>query len=257
MKKTLLAAVLLVGLGAASQAHAAPYDWFFNLNDDLGSPYTFTVDGQGPNPMVLMYRPGGHLPYLAPMNGGLQLDTGTNELVVKDIPQSGITGLSTTFSGITTALAGKANATHGHSTSDIAGLGTFVSNWMASSSALTFATSTRSLNTAFQVSATKAAMVTYTVDIGATLSLTSGETGTVTLQYADDSGFTTNVKTVQSSANGNTGTLAIGLGLTQTSTASLTGIIPAGKYVKLVTANTAGTPTFTYRNQQEVILPMT
>lgn len=119
---------------------------------------------------------------------------------------------------------------------------------------MSFATPTRSLNSAFQVSSTRAAMVSYTVDIASTLSLTSGQTGTVTLQYADDSGFTTNVKTVQSSANGNTGSLTIGLGLTQTATASLTGIIPAGKYVRLVTANTTGTPTFTMRTAQEVLL---
>lgn len=120
--------------------------------------------------------------------------------------------------------------------------------------ALSFANPTRSLNSAFQVSTTRAAAVSYTVDVATTLSLTGGATGTITLQYADDSGFTTNVKTVQSSVNGNTGALTIGLTLTQTSTAALTGIIPAGKYVKIVTANTAGTPTFTYRAAQEVLL---
>lgn len=118
----------------------------------------------------------------------------------------------------------------------------------------TFNIPTRSLNTAFQISSTRDAFVSYTVDISCTMSLTSGQTGTVTLQYADDSGFTTNVKTVQSAANGNTGTLTIGLALTQTGTAGLSGLIPAGKYVKLVTTNTTGTPTFTYRSAQEVLL---
>lgn len=117
-----------------------------------------------------------------------------------------------------------------------------------------FANPTRSLNSAFQISTTQDALVSYTIDISCTMSLTSGQTGTVTLQYADDSGFTTNVKTVQSSTNGNTGTLTIGLALTQISTVSLTGMIPTGKYVKLVTANTTGTPTFTYRNAQEVLV---
>lgn len=117
----------------------------------------------------------------------------------------------------------------------------------------TFNNPTRSLNTAFQISTTQDAQVSYAVDIAATLSLTTGQTGTVTLQYADDSGFTTNVVTVQSSVNGNTGTLAIGLGLTQTATASLSGTIPTGKYVRLLTANTTGTPTFTFRTAQEVL----
>lgn len=127
---------------------------------------------------------------------------------------------------------------------------TFPDSWIPKS----FANPTRSLNSAFQVSTTRDAMVTYTVDIASTLSLTTGQSGTVTLQYADDSGMSTNLKTVQSSVNGNSGTLAIGLGLTQTSTASLNGMVPAGKYVKLVTANTVGTPTFTMRAAQEVLL---
>lgn len=117
-----------------------------------------------------------------------------------------------------------------------------------------FATPTRTLNSAFQISTVRDTAVTYTVDVATTLSLTTGQTGTVTLKYADDSGFTTNVKTVQSAVNGNGGTLAIGLGLTQTSTAALGGIIPTGKYAKLITANTVGTPTFTFRAAQEVLL---
>lgn len=117
-----------------------------------------------------------------------------------------------------------------------------------------FANPSRSLNSAFQVSTDRNAVVNYTVDIAATLSLTTGQTGTVTLKYADDSGMTTNVVTVQSAVNGNGGTLAIGLGLTQTASASLGGMIPAGKYVKLVTANTVGTPTFTFRAAQEVLI---
>lgn len=120
--------------------------------------------------------------------------------------------------------------------------------------ARSFANPTRTLNSAFQISSTRDAMVSYTVDIGATISLTSGQAGTVTLQYADDSGQTTNVKTVQSSVNGNTGTLTLGLNLTQTVTAILAGIIPAGKYVKLVTANTTGSPSFSWRAGQEVLL---
>lgn len=122
-------------------------------------------------------------------------------------------------------------------------------------SAMTFTNPARSLNTSFQISTTSAAFVSYTVDVATSLSLSGGTTGTVTLQYADDSGFTTNVKTVQSSVNGQTGTLTIGLGLNQTSTAAVTGMVPVGKYVKIVTANTTGTPTFTYRAAQEVLLP--
>lgn len=119
--------------------------------------------------------------------------------------------------------------------------------------ARSFSYPTRSLNTAFQPSTSRDCFVSYSVDIACTLSLTTGQSGSVILEYADDSGITTNVKTVQSTANANTGTLAIGLALTQTATASLTGIIPTGKYVRLRTVNTTGTPTFTYRGSQEVL----
>ncbi len=117
-----------------------------------------------------------------------------------------------------------------------------------------FANPTRSLNTAFQISSTRDAMVSYGVDIAATLTLTGGATGTLFLEYADNSGFTTNVVTVNNTANGNTGTLTVGLSLTQTATATVCGVIPASKYVRLRTANTTGTPTFTWRSGQEVLL---
>lgn len=118
----------------------------------------------------------------------------------------------------------------------------------------TYSNPSRTLNSAFQISTTQDAQVTYAVDIAATLSLTTGQTGTVVLEYADDSGFTTNVVTVQTSKNGNTGTLTLGLGLGQTVTATVSGMIPAGKYTRLRTVNTSGSPTFTFINCQEVTL---
>lgn len=112
---------------------------------------------------------------------------------------------------------------------------------------------TRTLNSAFQISSTRNSRVSYTISVAATLSLSGGQTGTVVLEYADDSGITTNVVTVQSSVNGNTGTLTIGLNTIQTGSASLSGDIPAGKYVRIRTVNTAGTPTFTFSSAQEVL----
>lgn len=111
----------------------------------------------------------------------------------------------------------------------------------------------RSLNSSFQISTTRDALVSYSVDIASTLSLVAGQTGTVYLEYADDSSFTLNITTICQTANGNTGALTIGLNLTQTGTATLSGLIPSGKYAKLVTENTSGTPTFTYKRGQEVL----
>lgn len=134
----------------------------------------------------------------------------------------------------------------------------FIANWpingVVDPANWSYTTPTRSLNTAFQVSTTRNSRVSYAVSIAATLSLTTGQSGTVVLEYADDSGFTTNVKTIQSSINANTGSLAIGLNLTQTVTASVSGDVPSGKYVRLRTVNNTGTPTFTFVSAQEVLL---
>jgi hypothetical protein len=113
---------------------------------------------------------------------------------------------------------------------------------------------TRSLNTIFQVSATRWTTVRYSVDISTTVSLTGSQVGTVVLEMATNSAFTTGVQTLQQFSNGNSGTLVVGLVLTQLNTACLSGDIPPGNYVRLRTVNTTGTPTFTYQAGQEVLL---
>lgn len=118
----------------------------------------------------------------------------------------------------------------------------------------TFAYPARTLNNCFQVSSSSDAMVNYSVDIAATLSLTTGQTGTVFLEVFNDSGCTTGTQELGRAVNGNGGTLTIGLALTQNVTGAVGGIVPAGKYVKIRTANTVGTPTFTYRSGQEVTI---
>lgn len=117
-----------------------------------------------------------------------------------------------------------------------------------------FSTASRSLNTGFQVSASRDALVSYSVDISTSVSLVGGQVGTVYLEYADDAAFTVNLMEVGRFVNGNTGTLVVGLTLNQTNTAPVNGLIPANKYVRLRTQNNTGTPTFTYRSGQEVLL---
>lgn len=113
---------------------------------------------------------------------------------------------------------------------------------------------TRTLNTIFQISSTRDAMVNYSVDIACTISLVAGQTGTVFLEIASDSGFTANVQELARGVNGNTGTLTIGLNLTQNCTTTLSGYIPIGYYCRLRTANTVGAPSFNYRSGQEILL---
>lgn len=113
---------------------------------------------------------------------------------------------------------------------------------------------TRALNTAFQISASRDASVSYSVKISPTLSLTTGEEGTVILEIADNSGFTTNVQEITEISNGNIGNLTIGLNSTQPATFNISGIIPANKWVRLRTVNNTGTPDFTARPGQETLL---
>lgn len=112
----------------------------------------------------------------------------------------------------------------------------------------------RTLNTIYQISATRNASVTYSVDVSCSLTLSGGETGTVFLEMATNAGFTLGVQELSRFVNGNTGTLTIGLNITQNCTGGLNGFIPAGNYVRLRTANTVGSPIFTYRTGQEIIL---
>lgn len=111
--------------------------------------------------------------------------------------------------------------------------------------------SSKSFNTAFQVSATKNAYIFYSIQIAATLSLTSGQNGTVSLQICATSGGT--FVEIGKIGNGNTGTLTIGINTVQTQIYVLPGYVPAGYYVKLVSTNVTGTPTFTFITGQEVL----
>lgn len=119
----------------------------------------------------------------------------------------------------------------------------------ATAAARSFSNPTRPLNTAFQISSTRDAHVTYSVDISVTSALLAGQSGRVILEYADDSGITTNVVTVSSSPSATGGVLNIvnlGSGL-------VTGWVPAAKYARIRTANITGTPTYSFQQSQEVL----
>lgn len=142
------------------------------------------------------------------------------------------TGTASTYSGVTTDAQGRVTA------------GTTRS----------FAYQTRALNTCFQISSTRDVLATYAVDISTTLSLAGGTVGTVYLRIYTNSGCSTGTQEISRFVNGNTGTLTIGLNISQNVTATLTGIIPAGSYVQLVTENNTGSPSFTARPGAEVLL---
>lgn len=150
--------------------------------------------------------------------------------------------------GLQASLNGKLNTPTGSQSQYVRGDGSLAE--LPTSPAPTFgSTPVRALNTAFQVSPTRNAHVAYGVDVTVTALLLGGSRGTVTLQYADNAAMTANVVTVLS------GTSSVGgvLNVSAIQTVVLTGWIPAGKYVRIVTANTAGTPTFAYNSGTEAL----
>jgi len=112
----------------------------------------------------------------------------------------------------------------------------------------------RTLNTAFQVSSTRNAWVTYSVQLNVTASIAGGQNGDIILEMADDSGFTTGVQQIAISGLGQTYTLAVAIQGVQPQTGTVIGFIPAGKYVRLRTVNNTGTPTYSIRAGQEVLI---
>lgn len=114
--------------------------------------------------------------------------------------------------------------------------------------------STRSLNTIFQVNATRDSLVIYSIDISCTSTLLGGQTGIVFLEISPSSTFSTGIQQICEFTNGNNVSLAIAITVTQTNTAVLNGFIPSGYYVRLRTTNVTGTPTFTYQYGQEILL---
>lgn len=124
---------------------------------------------------------------------------------------------------------------------------------VASGTVRSQAAAARALNTAFQVSATRDALVNYSVQITVTASIAGGQSGDVLLEMASDSGFTTNVQTLSIAGLGQTYSLAVAIQGVQPQTAAVSGYIPAGYYARLRTVNNTGTPTYALRAGQEVL----
>ena len=160
---------------------------------------------------------------------------------------AGLTDAATT-TALTSGLAGKFNTPAGTTAQYVRGDGTLATLPTAATPSPSAAT--RSLNTAFQISTTRNTQVSYAVDVSVTSVLLAGTQGTVTLEYADNSGMTTNLVIVASGTSATGGVLNV----TNVGTVSLVGFIPAGKFVEILTTNTTGTPTFTSRAGQEVLM---
>lgn len=153
---------------------------------------------------------------------------------------------------LTSTLAGKFNSPTGTSSQYIKGDGTY--GTYTGPVTRTFNYPTRALNSCFQISTTQDAEFHYKVDVTTGLSLTTGAQGTVTATSYTNSGCTTGAQAIADGTASQTGTLVIGLGVNQTISAGIDGMLPAGKWMKITTANTVGTPTFAIRTVQSEIL---
>lgn len=113
---------------------------------------------------------------------------------------------------------------------------------------------TKALNSCFQLSSTRDALVSYVVEIATVSTLISGQAGTVYLETFTNSGCSTGTQELMHVTNSNIQSVGLSVTMTQTIASGLHGIIPAGLWFKLRTNNDLSTPTFTAKPGQEVLL---
>ncbi len=236
MKKLLLIALL----PTCAVLHAAPWDLNAQQYDQFG---TSMINRLMPLPAgsangMYMYDAGLNLPKIGTVDSTMAWYSGQ------------VMGLSATKNA---EIAGKMTIPTGTTAQYIRGDGSLATLPTAPASP-SQSSQSRSLNSAFQISSTRAAMVFYSVRIVTTASIGGNQDGDVILEIASDSGFTTNVQTLSITQNAQAISLAIVLNSVQTQTGVLSGFVPAGYYTRLRTVNTTGTPTYTYRSGQEVLM---
>lgn len=197
--------------------------------------------------------------FLIPAGSTTQYVRGDGTLAVfPSIPSGTVTSVGLSSSTLT--ITGSPVTTNGNLTANlpsVAAAGTY-SGVTIDVYGRTTAGTTRSfsgsiiptLNTAAVLDASRDVLVNYSVDVSCTALLLAGTAGSVVLEYADNAGMTTNLVTV-SQTNNSAGGL---VNLAVISSGNVSGVIPAGKYRRIRTVNTTGTPVFTARNSQEVKL---
>lgn len=109
----------------------------------------------------------------------------------------------------------------------------------------------RSFNTVYQPNADKDTLVVVNASVGTSLSLTTGAAGSAIFEVSDNAGFTVGVHEIGRVQSSLTGTLIVGLGLNAVSGNAITGTVSAGKYYRIRTATTTGTPNYTLLGVQE------
>lgn len=152
------------------------------------------------------------------------------------------------FSGVYNDLTGKPTIPAAQIQSDWAQTNTSALDYIKNKPERSYTNPARSLNTAFQVSTTQDMYVSYSVLVTSVAALLVGSRGRVTLQYADNAAMTTNLVDIMSVDAG----VGSGLVVTNYLPVVLSGIIPRGKYARLVSTNIIGSPTYAVQSTQEV-----
>lgn len=118
-----------------------------------------------------------------------------------------------------------------------------------------WASPSRAISSCFQISGSNDADFHYKVDVASGTLLSGTVTGTVTATSYTNSGCSTGAQ-VEADGQASQGAALGVLSVSQIETVSIDGTLQAGKWMKVTTANTSGTPTFTIRSvQREVTLP--
>lgn len=157
------------------------------------------------------------------------------------------------ITGLSTALAAKYDIPAGTTGQYVRGDGSLATFPTAGSR--TFNTPSRTLSSCFQISATNDADFHYKVDVASGTLLQATATGTVTATSYTNSGCTTGARIEADGAPSQSAALGI-LSVAQTVPVGIDGTLEHGRWLKITTAQTVGTPTFAIRaNQVEVIQP--
>jgi hypothetical protein len=115
----------------------------------------------------------------------------------------------------------------------------------------TVTNNSRTIGTAFQPSATRPTLVSFSVRVVSGLTLSGGAAGRVELR--SDSGATPSTVRARV-AGGATGTVVVGISMSDTAEGTMTYLVPAGHYVLLQSVNETGTPTYSITAQYEIVL---
>lgn len=192
----------------------------------------------------------GFTPYDASNPNGYTANAGTVTSVTAGTGLSG--GVITTSGTISLPNTGSAG-TYSTVTTDAQGrVSAGTARNIASATGRSIVTTTSS--TGFLVDASQDSLVSYDVDLSSTSTIGGASAVTVFLETADTNSTTPgDWTTIGKVSNGQTITLAIALQSVQTSTATLSKVVPAGKYVRL-RSTISGTSSATIAYSQETKL---